>query len=97
MAKGFQKGHTKVGGRQKNTPNKTPSPVKTIIANLLEEYSNSGQMSMDFNCLDPKDRLAIAEKLSQYVMPKIQAVSVDVDSSVTKITIEQELIELSRE
>jgi hypothetical protein len=97
MPKGFQKGRAKTGGRKKNTPNKVNSSVKTIIENILSEYSNSGMMSMDFNSLDPKDRLAIAEKFSQYVMPKIQSVSVDVDSSVTKITIEQELINLSQE
>lgn len=97
MAKGFQKGRAKTGGRKKDTPNKVQASVKAIIENLLSDYSNSGKMTDDFNSLDPKDRLAIAEKYSQYVMPKIQAVSVDVDSSVTKITIEQELLELSKE
>ena len=93
----FEKGRKKTGGRQKGTPNKAPTPVKSIITNILTEYSNSGQMKKDFDKLDPKDRMAIAEKLSQYVMPKIQAVSVDLESNISKITIEQELINLSHE
>lgn len=93
----FEKGRKKTGGRQKGTPNKAPTPVKSIITNILTEYSNSGQMKKDFDKLDPKDRMAIAEKLSQYVMPKIQAVSVDLESNISKITIEQELINLSQE
>jgi hypothetical protein len=93
----FEKGRKKTGGRQKGTPNKAPTPVKSIITNILTEYSNSGLMELDFNSLDPKDRMAIAEKLSQYVMPKIQAVSVDLESNISKITIEQELINLSKE
>lgn len=93
----FEKGRKKTGGRQKGTPNKAPTPVKSIITNILTEYSNSGKMKEDFDKLDPKDRMAIAEKLSQYVMPKIQAVSVDLESNISKITIEQELINLSQE
>lgn len=93
----FEKGRKKTGGRQKGTPNKAPTPVKSIITNILTEYSNSGLMELDFNSLDPKDRMAIAEKLSQYVMPKIQAVSVDLESNISKITIEQELINLSKD
>lgn len=87
----------RLGGRAKGTPNKTTAATKEVITNLLTEYSNNGTMSDDFDSLEPKERLAIAEKLMQYVMPKIQAVSVDLDSSVKKITIEQELMELSKE
>lgn len=94
---GAKKGKVKTGGRKAGTPNKVPASIKSIIADMITEYSNSGLMAKDFNSLDPKDRMAIAEKLSQYVMPKIQAVSVDLDSSVKKITIEQELMELSKE
>ena len=85
------------GGRAKGTPNKTTTATKEIIANLLTKYSNTGQMSEDFNSLDPKDRLAIAEKLMQYVMPKIQSVAVDLANSDSKITIETRLRELSEE
>lgn len=93
---GARKGTRNGGGRQKGTPNKTTAATKEVITNLLTEYSNSGQMSMDFNCLEPKDRLTIAEKLAQYVMPKIQSVAVDLEGGIKKVTIEQELIQLSQ-
>lgn len=93
---GAKKG-TRNGGRQKGTPNKTTAATKEIITNLLTEYSNSGQMNDDFNSLEPKDRLVVAEKLAQYVMPKIQSVAVDFGGGTQKITIEQELINLSIE
>jgi hypothetical protein len=54
-------------------------------------------MGRDFDSLDPKDRLAIAEKLMQYVMPKIQSVAVDLANADAKITIESKLKELSEE
>ena len=85
------------GGRAKGTPNKTTTATKEIIANLLTEYSNTGKLSLDFNALDPKDRLSIAEKLMQYVMPKIQSVAVDLTGNDSKITIETQLRELSEE
>lgn len=88
---------TRWGGRTKDTPNKVTAATKEIISNWLTNYSNSGAMEDDFKALDPKDRLAIAEKLMQYVMPKIQSVAVDVASSDTKITIETQLKELSQE
>ena len=87
----------KTGGRVKGTPNKTPSPLKESIVKMLLEYRDSGKMEMDFAAIDPKDRLQISEKMMQYVMPKIQAVAVDLDAGVSKITIEQELINLSKE
>lgn len=92
-----KKKREKKGGRVKGTPNKTTAATKEIIANLLTEYSENGKMTMDFDALEPKDRLTIAEKLMQYVMPKIQSVAVDVGGGVKKITIEQELLELSQE
>lgn len=85
------------GGRTKGTPNKTTAATKEVITNLLTQYSNDGTMSEDFNKLEPKDRLAIAEKLMQYVIPKIQSVAVDLDGGIKKVTIEQELLNLSKE
>lgn len=85
------------GGRTKGTPNKTTTATKEVISNLLTEYSNSGKMSDDFDSLAPKDRLAIAEKMMQYVMPKIQSVAVDLLGDDKKITIETRLKELSEE
>ncbi|MBQ2703208.1 MAG: hypothetical protein IJF63_05050 [Alistipes sp.] len=91
-----KKGDPKTGGRVKGTPNKATSMSKAVIADLLNTYSSSGLMSEDFMALEPKDRLAIAERLTQYVMPKMQAVSAEVNDQ-RNLTIEDRLRELSGE
>lgn len=87
----------KTGGRVAGTPNKTTVINRNLITSMLAAYSESGEMGRDFNSLDPKDRLQIAEKMMQYVMPKIQAVAVDIAGGGKKITIEDRLLELSKE
>lgn len=87
----------KTGGRQKGTPNKATMLGKGAICELLSDYSNSGLMASDFATLDPKDRLAIAEKLMQYVMPKMQSTSVDITTEEKSKTIEDMLTDLAGE
>lgn len=86
----------KTGGRQKGSINKTTKVTRTIINELLTDYQNTGKMSSDFLKLEPKDRLMVAEKLMQYVLPKLQSTAVDLTSNNTEITIEQKLIDLSQ-
>lgn len=86
----------KTGGRKKGTPNKATVMNKQLINNLLANYSESGLMSKDFMALEPKDRMAVAEKLMQYVMPKMQSTSVDLALSEDKKTLEDTLTELSQ-
>ena len=93
---GKKKGSPKTGGRVKGTPNKVTAFSKATIAKMIADYSDSGKMSLDFDSLDPKDRLQIAEKMMQYVMPKIQSVEVDIASEKPR-TIEDMLIELAEE
>ena len=76
-------------------PNKATVLGKDAIVGLLADYSNSGLMSSDFAGLDPKDRLAIAERLMQYVMPKMQATALDISDTGHKKTIEDTLAELT--
>lgn len=88
----------KTGGRQKGTPNKSTILNKKIINDLLADYNDSGLMSKDFVNLEPKDRLLIAEKLMQYVMPKMQSTSVDLTTSTDeKKTLEATLSDLSKD
>ena len=87
----------KTGGRQKGSINKTTKVTRTIINELLTDYQDSGKMSSDFLTLEPKDRLMVAEKLMQYVLPKLQSTAVDLTGNNTEITIEQKLIDLSQE
>jgi hypothetical protein len=70
--------------------------TKSVISNLLGDYQDSGLMSSDFLALEPKDRIVIAEKLMQYIMPKMQSTSVDFAEKSTRITIEQRLAQLSK-
>lgn len=87
----------KTGGRQKGSQNKVTSMTKQVIAELLATYSESGLMSEDFKALEPKDRMTCAEKLMQYIMPKMQSTSVDLTARNADITIEQRLRQLSED
>lgn len=93
---GRPKNGLKYGGRQKGTPNKATSLCRETISALLSDYQNSGLMLTDFQALEPKDRLAIAEKMMQYAMPKMQATSIGITNE-SKKTIEDTLIALSEE
>ena len=77
MAGGRQKGTIKTGGRQKGSPNKVTSAVKECISKMLTDYTNSETFLKDFSELEPKERLMIAEKLMNYVVPKMQSVAVE--------------------
>lgn len=70
---GKEKGAPKTGGRQAGTPNKITGTLKDFVANLVND--NRGQMVKDLKSLKPKERLAVLERLMQYVLPKQQAVS----------------------
>jgi hypothetical protein len=87
----------KTGGRQKGTQNRVTSATKAIISEMLGDYQQSGLMTKDFLALEPKDRIMCAEKMFQYVLPKMQSTNVDFNDKSTKITIEHQLLELSQE
>lgn len=85
----------KTGGRKKGTPNKATKKIKDVVSELLDAYSNSGNMMNDFMALEPKERLFIAEKLMQYTVPKLQAVELSTEEG-KQLTIEERLIQLSK-
>ncbi len=87
----------KAGGRKAGTPNKVTTVQRSIINDLLCEYYITGKLSEDFNLLDPKDRLTIAERLFAYVLPKYQSIALDVKATDDTKTLEQRLVELSKE
>ena len=73
-----EKGHTNnPNGRPKGTPNKITQDIRSWLTTVIDK--NRKQMLKDLKTLEPKDRLKILEKLMQYVIPKQQAVSADID------------------
>ena len=70
-------GTPKTGGREAGTPNKITGTLKEFVANLVDD--NREQIVKDLKALKPKERLAVLERLMQYVLPKQQAISADVD------------------
>jgi hypothetical protein len=71
------KGTPKTGGRQAGTPNKITGSLKDFITDLLND--NREQIQDDLKVLRPKERIAAYLSMMQYVLPKQQAVSADVD------------------
>jgi hypothetical protein len=63
----------KTGGRVKGTPNKVTSTLREKISLFLDR--KWGVIEQDFESLEPKDRIALFEKLLQYSIPKLQAVT----------------------
>lgn len=67
----------KTGGRTRGTPNKVTATLKEFITDIIDK--NRKQMQKDLQELEPKERLQILERLMQYVIPKQQAQSLNVD------------------
>ena len=84
----------KTGGRTKGTPNKTTRNQREILSEVTGEYYNSEDFKKDLESLEPKDRLLIMEKLTGYVVPKMQSTTIDATVETRK-TIEDKLLELS--
>jgi len=64
-------------------PNKVTTSAREGIAKLLNVYYDSGLMSDDFASLDPKERLDVVSRLAPYVMPRMQATSLDLSADTT--------------
>ncbi len=83
----------KTGGRVAGTPNKVNANLKAVFAQILNDYYGSEKFKTDFECLSERDRVAAAEKLAAYLLPK------SVESNVTMngggITIEDRLARLA--
>jgi hypothetical protein len=86
---------SKTGGRKKGVPNKSTTLGKELIVSMLNNYSQSGEMTKDFLSLTPKDRLIIAERLMQYILPRMQTTAVDLNMADNRLTIEDRLSRLA--
>lgn len=75
---GLKKGQTNnPNGRPAGTPNKINGDLRLKIQSILND--NIDRVQDDLNSLDAKDRLQVLEKLLSYVLPKLQAQSIDID------------------
>lgn len=94
----FTKGTPKPpgSGRKKGTPNKNTVFGAEFVLHFLEEYRESGKMKKDWEALEPKDRISIAEKMMPYVMPKQAAVTASVMVGGDK-SLEETLLDLAEE
>lgn len=72
-----KKGSVKTGGREPGTPNKLTGDMREKLQSLLND--NIDRVQDDLDNLQPKDRLQVIEKLLSYVLPKLQAQSIDID------------------
>jgi hypothetical protein len=68
----FQKGHKKVGGKQKGTPNKATSEIKQAYKNLIENNLDNITIWLEQVAEKNPDRaLGILIDLSEFVVPKL--------------------------
>lgn len=84
----------KTGGRVKGIPNKTTRTQREILSEITRDYYNSKRFKDDLTDIEPRDRLLIMEKLTGYVVPKMQSTTIDATVETRK-TIEDKLLELS--
>lgn len=77
---GLKKGTTNnPNGRPTGKPNRITGDLRAKIQSILND--NIDRVQDDLNSLDAKDRLQVLEKLLSYVLPKLQAQSIDIDFS----------------
>lgn len=67
----------KYGGRTKGTPNKQTKDLREWMTSFINK--NTSQIEVDWQQLDPKDRIVLFEKLLKYTLPTLQAVSNSID------------------
>ena len=74
----FKKGQSgNPSGRKPGVSNKITKELRARIKDFLE--GKWSQIEDDFDALESKDRVALFEKLLQYILPRMSAVDLDAD------------------
>ena len=68
----FKNGREKTGGRQKGSTNKDIEPIRAAFTELVTMGLKT--MKKDLMSLEPKDRLIMLDKFSEYCIPKQQRI-----------------------
>lgn len=77
MARQKNDGRGRMGGRAKGTPNRVNKSLREWVLDLVNK--NKRQIKKDLEALDPRDRLAMLERLMRYVLPRMESVTAAVD------------------
>lgn len=64
-----QKGHKKVGGRVKGTPNKVTAQTKERIQRVIEALDET--LLYDLSQMRPQERAMLWKDLQEYITPKL--------------------------
>ena len=71
MAKGFEKGHTKIGGKIKGSENKSTAKAKELVLAAIDEQSVFFNDTMaEVRYANPTEWAKLMIKLMDFVLPK---------------------------
>lgn len=62
-------------GRKPGTVNRSTGAIRTAFQNLVE--NNLPKLQTDLDQLEPKDRLTMIIKLSEFILPKLQSLNIE--------------------
>lgn len=68
--------------------------TRDAIAMMIDDYIDSGLMKKDFLDIEPKERLAVIDRLMRYRLPQLAAVDMNANITATQ-SFDEELAELA--
>jgi hypothetical protein len=92
--KGFQKGHARVGGKQKGQATIKTEEIRANFANFLDK--NMSRIQETFDELESKDKLKFIIDETKIVVPSQQSIDVNANLASKEKTIEDRLNELTK-